>query len=78
MALAGRGVLDFPSAWTLVSSNPAQAAGLSDRGAIEEGRRADLVLVDPKRPQVIATIVAGRIGYLTAEGAARLSLATSR
>lgn len=77
MVLAERDVLDFPAAWGLISGNPARAAGLDDRGAIEEGLRADLVLVDPAKPQVIATIVGGRIGYLTAEGAARLSLATS-
>ncbi|HBZ7962643.1 TPA: amidohydrolase family protein, partial [Klebsiella pneumoniae] len=28
----------------LVSKNPAQALGLHDRGAIAEGKRADLVL----------------------------------
>jgi alpha-D-ribose 1-methylphosphonate 5-triphosphate diphosphatase len=75
-ALAERGVLDFPSVWGLISGNAARAAGLGDRGAIKEGLRADLVLVDPASPQVIATIVGGRIGYLTADGAARLSLAT--
>jgi alpha-D-ribose 1-methylphosphonate 5-triphosphate diphosphatase len=73
LVLAGRGVLDLPSAWSLISANPATAAGLSDRGAIAEGMRADLVLVDPTTPRVIATIAGGRIAYLTAAGAARLS-----
>jgi len=73
LVLAGRGVLDMPSAWSLISANPAAAAGLSDRGAIAEGMRADFVLVDPTTPRVIATIAGGRIAYLTAEGAARLS-----
>jgi alpha-D-ribose 1-methylphosphonate 5-triphosphate diphosphatase len=72
MTLAGRGVLDLPSAWALISSNPAAAAGLTDRGAIAEGLRADLVLVDPKVPRVVATIVGGRIAFLTADGAARV------
>jgi alpha-D-ribose 1-methylphosphonate 5-triphosphate diphosphatase len=76
-ALASRGVLDFPRAWELISGNPARAAGLRDRGAIEEGLCADLVLVDPKTPRVIATIVDGCIAYITAQGTARLSLATS-
>jgi alpha-D-ribose 1-methylphosphonate 5-triphosphate diphosphatase len=76
MVLAERGVLGFAGAWALISGNPARAAELGDRGAIEEGLRADLVLVDPARPQVIATIVGGRIGYMSAEGAARLSLVT--
>ena len=73
MVLAGRGVLDLPQAWGLISANPAAAANLTDRGAIAEGLRADVVLVDPALPRVIATIVAGRIAYVTAEGAARLS-----
>jgi alpha-D-ribose 1-methylphosphonate 5-triphosphate diphosphatase len=77
MVLAQRGSLDLERPWRLISSNPARAAGLRDRGSIEEGLRADLVLVDPARPNVVATIVEGRVGYLTAEGAARLSLAVS-
>jgi alpha-D-ribose 1-methylphosphonate 5-triphosphate diphosphatase len=72
--LAGRGVFDLPRAWDLISANPAAAAGLIDRGAIAEGLRADLVLVDPSVPRVVATIAAGRIAYSTADGAARLSL----
>ncbi|WP_242012335.1 alpha-D-ribose 1-methylphosphonate 5-triphosphate diphosphatase [Pseudodesulfovibrio cashew] len=49
-ALAREGVCDFPSAWSLVSEGPAVAAGLADRGRIEQGRRADLVLVDDSDP----------------------------
>jgi alpha-D-ribose 1-methylphosphonate 5-triphosphate diphosphatase len=53
-------------AWPLVSGNPAEAAGLPDRGTLEPGRRADLLLVDasdPVHPEVVATMVAGRIVY---------------
>ncbi|MEM1152042.1 MAG: amidohydrolase family protein, partial [Pseudomonadota bacterium] len=32
--------------WSLVSSGPAAAHGLTDRGTIEVGKRADLVLID--------------------------------
>ena len=32
--------------WSLISDGPAQAMGLHDRGRIEVGKRADLVLVD--------------------------------
>lgn len=74
MVLAGRGVLDLPQAWALISSNPAAATGLTDRGAIAKGLRADVVLVDPATPRVVATIVGGRIAHLTADGAARLSV----
>jgi alpha-D-ribose 1-methylphosphonate 5-triphosphate diphosphatase len=71
--LAGRGVLDLPRAWALISANPAAAARLTDRGAIEAGKRGDLVVVDPLGPRIVATIVQGRIAYLTAEGAGRLT-----
>ncbi len=76
MVLAGRGVFDLPRAWALISANPAAAAGLTDRGAIAEGLRADLVLVDPALSRVVATIAGGQIAYLTADGAARLSSVT--
>jgi alpha-D-ribose 1-methylphosphonate 5-triphosphate diphosphatase len=72
LILAGRGVLDLPRAWALISANPAAAAGLTDRGSIAEGARADLVLVDPTQPRVIATVAGGRLAHLTAEGSARL------
>jgi alpha-D-ribose 1-methylphosphonate 5-triphosphate diphosphatase len=73
LILAGRGVLDLPRAWGLISANPAAAAGLADRGAIAEGLRADIVLVDPTTPRIVATIAGGRIAYLTADGAARMA-----
>ena len=66
--LAGRGVLDLPRAWALISANPAAAAGLADRGAIAEGLRADLVLVDPAVPRVVATIAGGRIALSDRRG----------
>jgi alpha-D-ribose 1-methylphosphonate 5-triphosphate diphosphatase len=71
--LAQRGRLDLAAAWALVSSNPAEAAGLVDRGVLAAGRRADLVVVTPDpAPRVVATITAGHIAYLSAEGARRL------
>jgi alpha-D-ribose 1-methylphosphonate 5-triphosphate diphosphatase len=72
--LARRGVLDLAQAWALVSANPAAAAGLTDRGVIAPGQRADIVLVDNSGagPRVVATIAAGRLAHLDAEGARRL------
>ncbi|MFZ2871217.1 alpha-D-ribose 1-methylphosphonate 5-triphosphate diphosphatase [Zavarzinia sp.] len=61
--LAREGVLPFHKAWALISANPASAAGMTDRGSIRPGARADFVLVDdeqPALPRVMATIVAGR------------------
>ncbi|WP_279340878.1 alpha-D-ribose 1-methylphosphonate 5-triphosphate diphosphatase [Zavarzinia aquatilis] len=61
--LAREGVLPFHKAWALISANPAHAAGMTDRGSIRPGARADFVLVDdeqPALPRVMATVVAGR------------------
>ncbi|MEL6264061.1 MAG: alpha-D-ribose 1-methylphosphonate 5-triphosphate diphosphatase [Pseudomonadota bacterium] len=52
--------------WSLVSTGPARAMGLDDRGTIEPGKRADLVMVDwPEgaTPAVLGTWVAGRAAY---------------
>jgi alpha-D-ribose 1-methylphosphonate 5-triphosphate diphosphatase len=69
--LVADGILPLPQAWALISANPAAAAGLTDRGVIAEGRRADLVLVDDSvalRPRVIAVIANGRFVHLTDAG----------
>lgn len=64
--LAGNAVPDLAAAWRLVSTNPAAAVGLHDRGRIAEGLRADLVLLDPRGPvpRVVATFTAGRPAFL--------------
>ncbi|SMX27664.1 Alpha-D-ribose 1-methylphosphonate 5-triphosphate diphosphatase [Pelagimonas phthalicica] len=52
--------------WSLVSGGPARAMGLSDRGEIAVGKRADLVLVDwpdGHAPAIQGTWVAGRAAY---------------
>lgn len=65
--LTGLGA-SLPDAWHIVSGGPAEAAGL-DRGRIEPGKVADLVVVDPPtddRPaRVRAVVVAGRLASLT-------------
>jgi alpha-D-ribose 1-methylphosphonate 5-triphosphate diphosphatase len=66
--LAADGVLPLAKAWRLISAAPAQAAGLTDRGVLAEGLRADIILVDdevPLRPRVVAVISAGRLVHLT-------------
>jgi len=65
--LAADGVTTIERAWSLVSEIPAAATDLTDRGIIAAKRRADLILVDATagRPRVVATIVAGRVVYLT-------------
>jgi alpha-D-ribose 1-methylphosphonate 5-triphosphate diphosphatase len=65
--LAADGVRPLPAAWSLISEAPARAAGLTDRGALAPGRRADIILVDdevPLRPRIVAVIAAGRLVHL--------------
>jgi alpha-D-ribose 1-methylphosphonate 5-triphosphate diphosphatase len=66
--LAENGIGGLGETWRLVSANPARAVGLADRGEIDEGKRADLILVDdriPGQPQVVGTFVAGRLGHMS-------------
>lgn len=75
-ALAARGACSLPAAWALVSANAAAAVALSDRGRIAPGLRADLVLLDDSAPggaEVVATIVGGRIVWVSGRGAALLA-----
>jgi alpha-D-ribose 1-methylphosphonate 5-triphosphate diphosphatase len=71
--LANRGVLDLARAWALISENPARAGKLTDRGTIEAGKRADLVVVDPSTCRAVATIVRGQVAFVTADGSGRLT-----
>ncbi|MEM1149113.1 MAG: alpha-D-ribose 1-methylphosphonate 5-triphosphate diphosphatase [Pseudomonadota bacterium] len=57
---------DRLSLWSLVSSGPAKAMKLNDRGEIAVGKRADLVLVDwpaEHTPAIRGTWVEGRPAY---------------
>ena len=56
--------------WGLVSSGPARLLGLSDRGSLEPGKRADLVVLD-QHGRVGATIAGGRGTHLAGEAATR-------
>jgi alpha-D-ribose 1-methylphosphonate 5-triphosphate diphosphatase len=76
--LAADGILPLATAWRLVSTAPAQAAGLCDRGELVAGQRADIILVDdeePLRPRIAAVIAAGRLVHLT--DASRLTKASA-
>lgn len=64
LALAGVDPGGLAAASKLASLNPARALGLSDRGEISVGQRADLVLASDKGVgHVAATIADGRIVY---------------
>ncbi|CAJ0688419.1 Alpha-D-ribose 1-methylphosphonate 5-triphosphate diphosphatase [Ralstonia holmesii] len=64
--LAERGVVPLVEGWALVAANPAEAAGLTDRGALATGLRADAIVVDDRRPglpRVVAAVVGGRLRH---------------
>ncbi len=65
------GLCDLASAWAMLSSGPAQMLGLADRGTLQPGKRADLIVVDPTTRRVEATIAAGRVAHLTGTVAER-------
>jgi alpha-D-ribose 1-methylphosphonate 5-triphosphate diphosphatase len=60
LALVDRGDLSLEQAWALISSAPAEAAGLRDRGRVAEGLRADLVVLSVREKRLVKTICAGR------------------
>ncbi|WP_026262917.1 alpha-D-ribose 1-methylphosphonate 5-triphosphate diphosphatase [Chitiniphilus shinanonensis] len=65
--LAADGVVGWAGAWKLVAANPARAAGLTDRGELAVGQRADLIVLDasdPATPRVVATVAGGRLVHL--------------
>jgi alpha-D-ribose 1-methylphosphonate 5-triphosphate diphosphatase len=69
--LVQEGILTLPRAWALISANPAQIMRLPDRGVIDYGKRADLVVVNKAPHTVEATIARGRLSYVSGEAAHR-------
>lgn len=53
---------DIPSAVKLVTENPTHLLKLTDRGRLEEGRRADFTIFNDKI-QIAATFVSGAVTY---------------
>jgi alpha-D-ribose 1-methylphosphonate 5-triphosphate diphosphatase len=58
--LVSQQILPLPAAVALATSGPAKVAGLTDRGTLTPGSRADILLVDPSRrwPAVQAVLTA--------------------
>jgi alpha-D-ribose 1-methylphosphonate 5-triphosphate diphosphatase len=71
--LATRGTASLPEAVGLVTAGPAAVAGLDDRGHLEPGQRADVVLatVDGSWPTVRAVFRAPDSGQVSAAAATR-------
>jgi alpha-D-ribose 1-methylphosphonate 5-triphosphate diphosphatase len=64
--LSNDGVCSFAEAWAMVSCNPADAAGLEDRGSLAPGMRADILLVhapQSRPPSVVAHLIGGQVVY---------------
>lgn len=70
--LVDLGLMDLPRAWAMISTAPARIMGLTDRGQIAPGLRADLVVMDPDSRTIGATICNGRL--IHASGAVALRL----
>jgi alpha-D-ribose 1-methylphosphonate 5-triphosphate diphosphatase len=70
-ALVDRGILPLAQAWALVSTNAAGVLRMADRGRLQPGLRADLVVVEAASRRIEATICGGRLTYLAGEAAGR-------
>lgn len=60
-----QGLCSLATAWKMVSSSAATAAGLHDRGTLEAGRRADIVVIDDRggHPRAVQLFVDGQRVY---------------
>ena len=70
-ALADRGLMPLDAAWGLISRRPAEVMGWTDRGALDSGLRADLVIVEQATHRVAATFCAGQVTWMAGPVAAR-------
>jgi len=64
--LMERNNMTLADVWPLVSANAARAAGLNDRGTINNGQRADIVIVDDRDsnlPEVTSSFIGGELVY---------------
>lgn len=64
--LASEGLCSFAQAWAMISSNPADAANLKDRGRLQTGLRADITLVKTpagRTAHAVTSIIGGRVAY---------------
>ncbi|QUJ75517.1 alpha-D-ribose 1-methylphosphonate 5-triphosphate diphosphatase [Sulfitobacter albidus] len=65
------GLRDLVGAWGLVSSGPARALGLADRGELRPGLRADFVVLERESLRVAASFAGGRVSYMAGDVVAR-------
>jgi len=70
--LVAASACSFAQGWALLSSGPAGILGLQDRGSLEVGKRADILVEEIATGRIAATLCAGRITYLQGSFAERL------
>ena len=70
-SLVDRKIMDLPQAWAMISTRPAEILRLPDRGRLDYGRRADMVVVNQDTRAVEATIAGGKLAYMSGEAARR-------
>ncbi len=70
-ALVDQRIASLPEAWALVSSNPAEILRMPDRGRLDAGLRADMIVMNAATRVIEATICGGRVVYLAGEAAHR-------
>jgi alpha-D-ribose 1-methylphosphonate 5-triphosphate diphosphatase len=63
LTLVNKGTCKLHEAWAMISSNPAKAIGLTDRGEIASGKKADLLFLPESATRPSAVMRAGRIIY---------------
>jgi alpha-D-ribose 1-methylphosphonate 5-triphosphate diphosphatase len=64
--LANEGLCSFAQAWAMISSNPADAAKLKDRGRLQAGLRADITVVKAtpgRTAHAVTSIIQGRVAH---------------
>ena len=71
LRLAETGALTEPEAWRLVSEGPARRLGLTDRGSLQDGKRADLVIRERATGRIAATLAGGQVAWMSGPVAAR-------
>ena len=70
--LVDDGLLDLAEAWALISAAPARIIGLTDRGTLAPGQRADVVIMNRATRAVEGSIAGGRIAHLSGAAASRM------
>ena len=65
LMLADSGVCDLAQAWGLISAGPAAVLGLTDRGTLRPGQRADIVVLDGQTRRVAATFAGGQVSFMS-------------